>query len=465
MLVSLLIYLSLLLGIAKLSHKKKTTQSDLLVGGRSLNYWVTALSAHASDMSAWLFLALPSVIFLKGLSHAWIALGLLLGMFATWQLVAKRLRVQSEQLRVTTLVGLFYKRFGKSPAVCFLSAVLILAYLANYLSAGLVAMGYLIENMFDIPYQIAIALSLGVVLTYTMYGGFVAIAWTDFFQALFLLFVILFLPLAVVVKLGGFSEVFSKLQERGFTLSFVPGSSYWDWVQMLGIGANWGLGYFGMPHVISKFMGIEKPEELKKSMILGMCWQFLALFGAVSVGLVAVAYFSETVTHPEMIFAQMTQDLFAPGIAGFILCAVLAANLSTMDSQLLVCATVLSEDVQPHLPKAVKQRIPHNLWLFRSCVLFLAFVAWGLAGLGGRSIQDTVFYSWIGLGGSFGPLVLFALYSKQTSAKGAIAGLLIGALVPALWSYLAPYALGLPAMPATFLLSSLAIFVFSRVFP
>lgn len=452
-LISFCVYFLILLTIGLLAHKKQTSSADFIMGNRSLNFWLVAISAHASDMSVWLFMGFPMAIFLAGLSKAWIAIGLLLGMYLNWHWVAPRLRSLTEKYDCYTLSSFFEKRFNDpSGKIRVLSAVMFVIFLTHYLSAGLIGMGVFLESLFGLNYYFGLSLAVLVVVAYTFTGGFIAVAWTDLFQGLFLLAMILIVPALAFFKIGDIETINQVAAAKEIPLSFWPGDVL-SMLNMILLAISWGIGYFGMPHVITKFMSINSTSELKKSKWIGMTWQFLVLSAAIAVGLIAIAYFPEGLSNPQMVFIEMVKDLFHPLFSGFILCAVLAASMSTMDSQVLVCASVLSED----LYSCVKQ---HNvsseakLKFSRFSVLAVSLVALLLSLNKNTTIMETVSYSWAGLGSSFGPVVLSALFSKKANKYGAIAGILTGGSIVMIWPHVNPLILDYiiePMIPGFFL--------------
>ena len=459
-----IVYFSLLLIMGLVFHKKQTTSSDFIMGNRSLNFWLVALSAHASDMSAWLFMAFPMSIFVLGLSQAWIALGLLIGMFLNWQFVAPRLRSMTEEYNCYTLSSFFEKRFkDDSGVIRVVSALVMVIFLTHYLSAGLIAMGNLFESLFGLDYYIGLSIALLVVVIYTFVGGFTTVAWTDLFQGIFLLFMILLVPYMAYLKIDGWNQIVQVAEKQGISLSFAPQANFEAFFTISSLALGWGLGYFGMPHIITKFMGIKHVSEMNKSKWLGMSWQLITLAAATIVGLIGIAYFPNGLEKPEMVFVEMVKDLFHPFIGGFILCAIIAANLSTMDSQILVCGSMMSEDL--YVP--FHQKPPSDrkiLWFSKLSVVFISIVALILAFNRSSTVLDTVLYSWSGLGSAFGPLILMSLYSTRINRYGAMAGILVGSLISMGWSHLNPLLTNyeiLPMIPG-FFLSAAAIYFVSR---
>ena len=457
-------YFSILLSIGIFFHKKQKSDADFIVGNRSLNFWLTAFSAHASDMSAWLFMGLPSAVFIGGLSQSWIALGLMLGMFLTWQLVARKLRTETEKQQSYTLSTYFQNRFqDHSGTIRIITAAIQVIFLTCYLSAGLIAMGLLIESVFHIDYYIGLSIAILVAVTYTFYGGFETIAWMDFFQALFLLCVILFVPIFAFIKMdNGIDAIQTAALNRDMTLNFLKDTSFYSILSIVFLVLSWGLGYFGQPHIITKFMGIKDASEMNKAKYLGMSWQILALTSAVLIGLVGIGFFGDQLVNPELVFVEMVKSLFHPFIVGFILCGVIAANMSTMDSQILVCASVLSEDIYKYLvrKKATQKEL---LKMSRLAVVLVSAVALFIAFNRSSTVLDAVMYAWSGLGSAFGPLVLMSLYSTKANKFGAIAGILVGGTIAGTWPMLNPLItdFAIPSMIPGFFLSLLSIYVFS----
>lgn len=454
-----ILYLIILLAIGIFAHKKSTTEVDFIMGNRSLNFWLVALSAHASDMSAWLFMAFPAAVFIGGLSQVWIALGLLLGMLANWHFVASKLRIATEEMDSYTLSTFFERRFNdRSGILRSLTALMSIVFFASYLSGGLIAMGYLFESLFGIDYYVGITIATCVVVFYTIIGGFVTVAWADLFQGIFLLLMILLVPAVAFTKISGIQAIVQSAQAKEISLSVLKDPSITSMISVLLLAAGWGLGYFGQPHIVTKFMGIRQASDLRKSKYLGMAWQLLTLAAAATVGLIGIAYFSQGLANSEMVFVEMVKGLFPPFIVGFILCGVIAANMSTMDSQILVCASVITEDVYKHFihKKASSRQL---LKVSRIGVVVISFFALFLAYSKSSTVADTVFYAWTGLGCSFGPLVLVSLYSKNANRYGAIAGIFVGGVLAATWRYLNPLIIdfSIPSMVPGFLLSLLTI--------
>lgn len=464
------LYFAILAVIAVASHSVMRTSTDFILGNRSLSFWLTALSAHASDMSAWLFMAFPAAVYLYGLSQVWTALGLFLGMLLNWKLVARKLRVATEAYGANTLSTYFERRFGDDTGILrVLTAAMLVLFMSCYLCAGLIAMGFLLESVFGVNYYWGMTIAALFVTAYTFAGGFITVAWTDLFQALFLIVMITLVPITALGYLGngdisiGWTEVLTVARDQNIPLSPLGEMTPLGFVNLIFLALGWGLGYFGQPHIITKFMGIRHPADLRKSMYLGMTWQAMALTAATLCGLVGIAFFPQGLGNHELVFVEMVKLLYNPFWAGFILCAILAANMSTMDSQVLVCASTLSEDlwvkfIQPHATPRQRLRIT------RLCVIAITFLALIVAFYKSTTVLNAVLYAWTGLGCSFGPVVLLSLYYPQVDRYGAFAGIFVGGTVAALWDLFYPYGefLAMPAMIPAFALSCLSILAISR---
>ncbi len=461
--VSFVLYFLVLLSIGVFSHKPCESEEDFILGNRSLSFWLTALSAHAADMGAWLFMAMPAAIFVGGLPYMWMALGLFIGMALNWQLVAPRLRRMTEASQSSTLSTFFEVRFrDDSGLIRLVTALMSIIFLTCYLSAGLLAMGHLFESLFSVNYYVGISISVAVVMAYTTLGGFVAVAWTDLFQGLFLLFMVLLVPAVAFHAIGGFETVLWAANRQNISLHLLETSSFDSALSVLMIALGWGLGYFGQPHIITKFMGIRDPGEIKKAKWLGMTWQFFALAGAIMVGLAGIGYFPGGLANSELVFVEMVKTLFHPLVAGFILCAVLAANISTMDSQILVCASVVTEDLFKRFSgrQANSQEL---LAVSRRSVIAIGLTAFLIASTKSTNVTSAVFYAWAGLGSAFGPLVLVSLYSDSVNRAGALAGILVGGVCAGIWPVVEGYVtdLSIPALIPAFSASLLSIGIMS----
>ena len=431
MIVSFIVYFILLLGVGIYFYRQTGDVEDYLLGGRGLSSWVTALSAQASDMSGWLLMGLPGAVYLGGVKEAWIAIGLFVGTYLNWKLVAPRLRVYTEQTDSMTLASFFEARFNDpSGLLRTITSVITLLFFTIYSSSGLVAAGKLFESMFSVDFSVAVIIGAAVIMLYTFLGGFLAVCWTDFFQGVLMFLAITIVPVLAYNSVGGFEAVKSAIVAKEISLSLFP-----EDFSLLAIisAAAWGLGYFGQPHILARFMGIESPEKISRAMKIAIIWVFISLGGAVIIGLISVPMFDNlTGGNQEKVFIYMIQQLFNPWIGGILLAAILSAIMSTIDSQLLVSSSALTEDFYSKIinKDASEEEL---MWVGRICVLLISVIALFLALSGSSTVLGLVAYAWGGFGAAFGPIVLFALFSKNTSWQSALAGMIAGTVVLVVW--------------------------------
>ena len=450
-LLAFFVYFLALLAIGVVSYRRSKTATDFMVGGRSLNFYVTALSAQASDMSSWLFMAYPGLIFTFGGGSIWVAIGLFVGMWLLWTFIAPRLRVETERTGSLTLNAYFAARFGDERGwLRSVSAALSILYFTFYVAAGLVGIGYLFESVLGFDRVLGMSVGIFVVMVYTTVGGFYSIAWVDTWQALFLLAMIVLVPILALVDLGGFGQ----LQLYGRSWSPAPTVSN----VVYGV-LGWGLAYFGQPHILTKFMGIKRPEDLRKSKYVGLSWQFVCLVAATLVGFLGIAFFHGYLDNDELVFVLMVKQLFHPFIGGLVLSGVLAATISTMDSQILVLVSTLSQDVY-HRFFSKRASGKEMVWVSRLCVVLVCVLAYIAALFSHQNVLTLVLYSWAGLGSAFGPVLLLALHSKRINFAGAMTGMLFGGGIAAVWPLVEPY-IPVPAMVPGFCLNLVVIYLVS----
>lgn len=462
-LAAIVLYFALLFVVGFFSYRRHISASDFIIGGRSLNYWLTALAAHASDMSSWLFMAYPASVFMHGMPSIWTAIGLILFMYLNWQLIAPKIRVATEQYNSLTFSSFFESRLADtSGLIRIFSACILVFFYTVYISAGLVGLGLLLETLFNIPYTIGILIGILVVIPYVFTGGYVTLAWIDLFQGLFLMVVIILVPLYILPQVGGWDGIVKAAALKKIPLTIMPTSTPDEFLHVIFLTMGWGLGYFGQPHIVTKFMGIRNVNEIAKSKYIGMSWMVLSLGAATLVGLVGIAYFQQGLASPEEVFITMVKDVFPPFIIGFILCAVLAATINAMSSQVLVLSSSLTEDFYKRIiHKDASSR--ELLIVSRIGVVAVGLLAFAIAYLQLSTIYSLVLYAWSGIGASFGPLVILSLYSNRINKYGAWAGILSGGIVAAIWPYfndLMP-ALNIPSLIPAFLTSFLLILIVS----
>jgi sodium/proline symporter len=464
------LYFAVVLVIAYLTTQKQKSDQDFVIGNRSLNFWLTALSAHASDMSSWLFLAYPSMIFCSGIFEAWAAVGLTLFMFLNWHFIAPRIRHQTEKMNSLTLNSYFEARFeDNSGWVRIISATMSILFFTVYISSGLVSLGILAESLFHLPYATGISFGLAIVVIYVFAGGYKTVAYIDLFQGFFLLGVIVFIPTLLIYKFGGLTPIFESIRLKHLSASMLPDMTPKTIWAVLMTMLTWGLGYFGQPHIITKFMGIQKVSEMYKAKILGITWQTIALTSATLIGLICIHQFplnwcsAQDLQKSQQVSLELVKQTLPPAFSGLALCAILAATTNVMAAQILVVASNLSEDFYKHLfnKSASSDEL---LKVSRASVLIISFIAFLIAAFKVSSIYELVLYAWSGLGASFGPLILLSLYMKKLNRVGAFAGILIGGTLTILadlfqWGA----SLGITSMVLGFTAGLIAIPLFSKI--
>jgi len=433
-------YLIAVIGIGAVAYRRTRDLADYILGGRRLGRWVTAFSAVASDMSGWLLLGLPGYAYLAGMESLWIALGLLLGTYANWRLIAARLRCYSELANnALTLPDFFEHRFADSSHLLrLLSATFILLFFTFYTASGLVAGGKLFAAVFGLHYEWAVLTGTLVVVAYTFLGGFLAVSWTDLVQGLLMLAALIIVPVVALEQLGVSASWRAIHDLDPHLLQPLTGR---DGEALGGVALlsllGWGLGYFGQPHILARFKAIRDPEQLAAARRIAVSWVALTLTGALAVGLVGIAYLSPPLgeADSEKVFIELVSLLFHPLIAGVLLAAILAAIMSTADSQLLVASAALTEDFYKALwrPNARQLQL---VWLNRAAVVLVAAIAVALAWSPENKVLDLVAYAWAGFGAAFGPVLVLALYWPRMTRNGALAGILGGGISVIVWKQL-----------------------------
>ena len=464
--VAFLAYVAIVLSIGVYAYLKTKNATDYFLGGRELSPTVTAISAGASDMSGWVLLGLPGYAYLAGLEAAWISLGLVIGVAANWGLMAKRLRIYSEQLDdAVTLPTYLQRRFAdKTPWLKSISSLSILLFFLFYVGSGLIAGGKLFNEVFGFDYQIAVFVSVALILFYTLFGGFLAVSWTDVFQGLLMLLALVCVPVLVISQAGGLDEFTAQISLKNPQLLNVFTDINGDALGWLAIvsAMGWGLGYFGQPHILARFMAIRSAAETGKAASIGVTWAFLCYLLAILVGLSGVAYLPGIIPDSEKVFIALTGLIFHPLIAGILLAAILAAIMSTVDSQLLVCSSSLAEDLYPLVVK--KQLSPEErLQVGRVAVVILALMATLLAMEPDSKVLDVVSYAWAGLGASLGPAILISLYWRKMTARGALAGVFVGGATVIIWPQFEGGIFELYSLVPGFGVSALAVVVGSLI--
>ena len=472
--IAFVLYLGLMVFIGLRAMKKNNSATDFFLGGRNVGPWTTALSAEASDMSGWLLMGLPGLAYLGGMKEAfWTAVGLAAGTYLSWLIVAKPLRKCTIAFgNSITIPEFFTNRFkDKSHIIATITVIFSVLFFTIYVASGLVACAKLFNSVFGLEYHVGLVIGLVVILSYTIMGGYLAVCKTDFIQGTLMIVALIITGIAVTALLGGWTPAFDKVNV--FTQNALNGKFGEELKKAVAgnqsYGASsiisavvWGLGYFGMPHFIIRFMGIRSNKEVKISRRIAIVWVIIALGTAVLVGTLGTAFLTEplSVSGAETVFSVVMQKIFPPFIAGIFLCAILAAAMSTADSQLLVASSSFSQDVYKGLIKknASEKEI---LTVSRITVFVVAAIAFCLSLDQSSSIFSLVSYAWAGFGGTLGPIILLALFWRGTTRNGALAGLVCGGVTVILWHNLKGGLFDLYEILPAFIICGVVAFVVS----
>ncbi|MBY0095537.1 sodium/proline symporter PutP [Mesobacillus maritimus] len=456
--ISLGVYFLVMLLVGYYSYRRTSDLSDYMLGGRKVGPAVTALSAGASDMSGWMMMGLPGAMFVSGLSEAWLSIGLFVGAYVNYIVLAPRLRTYTIVANDSiTIPDFLENRFeDHSKMIRTVSAIVILVFYTLYTSSGLVAGGTLFESSFGANYQTGLLITAGVVVAYTLFGGFLAVSMTDFIQGVIMFVALILVPIVAFTQVGGVGATMDEIRSIDpAMLNLFKGTTFIGILSLLA----WGLGYFGQPHIIVRFMAVGSLKQLKSARRIGMGWMGVSLIGAMLTGLAGAAYHSmngTTLENSETIFIYFADVLFHPYITGFLLAAVLAAIMSTISSQLLVTSSSLTEDFY----KAFFKRNASDkelVFVGRLAVLIVAIVGVSLSLYPSDTILGLVGYAWAGFGSAFGPVLLLSLYWKRMTKWGALAGMIVGAVTVLIWANIDILADFMYEMIPGFFLSLLAV--------
>lgn len=457
-------YIVLMIYIGYRGYKSTQNLSDYILGGRQLTAFVAALAAGASDMSGWLLLGLPGEVYSTGISASWIAIGLIIGTYVNWKFVAAPLRTYTEHANnALTLPDFFANRFkDRTNILRIVSAIVILIFFTLYCASGVVAGARLFESMFAMSYMTALWIAALCTIAYVFIGGFLAVSWTDAVQASLMFTALIIVPIAAVFSVGGLDNAVQVAE------SVNPNSAHmFEGVTVMGIISSlaWGLGYVGQPHILVRFMAIDSIKSIPSARRIGMIWVILCLAGAVAVGFFGLAYFNthteylnRVASNPERVFIELSILIFNPWIAGIFLAAILAAVMSTLSAQLLVCSSSLTQDIYKtflHREASEKQLVTFG----RIMVVAVAIVAIFLAWDPNSGVLAMVSYAWAGFGAAFGPVVVFALTWRRMNKMGALAGMVVGAATVLIWKQFGWF--GLYEIVPGFIFASIAIYVVS----
>lgn len=469
-LVAFILYFILVLLIGFFFYKRSHSMEDYILGGRQMNPYVTALSAQASDMSSWLLMGLPGAVMLAGLGQAWIGIGLAIGSYLSWLFVAKKLRKHSVVSgNALTMPEFFSNRFRDEKGYLrLIASIIILFFFIIYVASGFKGCGTILTTVFpELSITIAMLIGAVIIIAYTFMGGYKAVCWTDFVQGLLMLVAVVVVPMAAMGHLGGWGDVEAAINSIGVE-NFLD--LFWDGGKPLSALAivsllAWAFGYFGMPHIVVRYMSIRNPEEVKVARRVSLIWIVIALTAAILIGIVGRAYYV-TVYGPigdfdtEHIFILMAGDMFIPIVAGLLYAAVMAAIMSTADSQLLVASSSITNDL---LGKSKKYNFSDSqlMWISRAVVIAVAVVAVVLALFGGNNIMGLVSYAWAGFGAAFGPLMILSLYWKRMNLNGALASMIVGFATVILWNTFLYSSTGIYELLPGFIFSMIAGIVVS----
>ncbi|MDR1779289.1 MAG: sodium/proline symporter PutP [Tannerella sp.] len=465
--VAFFTYMAVMLAIGVYFYKKsKSGMSSYFLGGREMGPWVTALSAQASDMSAWLFMSLPAAAYLFGYQACWIALGLIIGTYLNWKIVARRIRNFTFCFGdAITIPEYLQKRFRtQSPAIRMICSVIVLVFFLLYVASGFSAESKLFQELFGIDYRLALFISALTILMYTFLGGFLAVTWTDAFQSVLQFFTIVIVPFILFAKIpaDGIAHVFSGEFMSGTFFSSQTSNFTGEIVSGLG----WGLGYFGMPHILVRFMAVRNADDIKRSRIIAMLWVGIALCAAVAIGLFGRAYLdSQGFTYAsqaeaERIYLRFASELFFPWVGGILLSGILAAIMSTVSAQLLVVGSAMVNDIYLSVFKNTSES--KSVFFSRISIFIVTAVGIALAWFPESTVMGFVSYAWAGFGATFSPVILLSILWKRLTLGGALSGMIFGGLSVILWESFDLHAItGYSSIVPCFLISLIIIVVVS----
>ena len=451
--ITFALYLCAMMAIGIATYFRTQSYGEYILGGRGLGSWVTAISAQAADFSGWILMGLPGAAYASGLgkSSLYICIFTAIGAMINWKFVAQRLRVYTEQANNSLTISSYLEnRFqDKSRMLKLVTSIFVVFFFTGYVAAGFVSGGVLFESLFGIDRISAILIGAAVIIGYTFLGGFLAVTFTELLQGIIMFTTLMLTPILCIASVGGLEPVLAKIASiNPDMLSAVKTVDYnlekgifWQttgtitWITVVS-AIGWGLGYFGQPHILIRFMSIKNHRELVKSRLIALSiGNVFPLYGTIIVGLIGVAVYNgpTALANPETVFITMVKDSFNPWLAGFFLSAIMAAIMSTLSSQLLVAASSFAEDIYRsfYKPQATDKEL---MFVSRAMVLVLAVIAIFLSFRGGK-ILDLVGYAWSGFGAAFGPVILFSLFWKKMTRNAAVAGVVAGGLMVVIWPF------------------------------
>lgn len=471
--IAFALYAVIILAIGIWGFRKAKSTKDYFLGGRQLGSWTTAISAQASDMSGWLLMGLPGSVLVGGMTQSWVAIGLFIGTYLNWLIIAKRLRKMSYAAGdAITIPEYLQKRFFvKSPVVRLVCAVIIFFFFLIYTASAFSGGAKLFNFVFGTDYTLSLTIGALIIISYTFLGGFLAVCWTDLIQGLLMFAALVVVPIVVTVKVPDLGGAFQNaLSETTVICGNQITEYYWSFIRApdgsLAVttiisGLAWGLGYFGMPHILVRFMAIKNSDMIKKSRLIATIWVFVTLAAAVLVGGLGMIFLHDpqnaellaefnAINDSEKIFMFLSSSLLPALIVGVILSAILAAIMSTADSQLLVTSSAVTNDMFKIFKKDASEKT--LMWISRGTVILVAVIAYLIALDRDSTVMGLVSYAWAGLGAAFGPVMLLSLFWKRMTIYGAVSGIITGGVSVIIWE-------SVPVFKATGIYSLLPAFV------
>lgn len=426
------LYLLLLVGVGYITFLRTKTYSDYALAGRTNNKWVTAISASTSDMSGWLLLGLPGMAYTMGFGAIWVLVGILFGTLINWTVIANRLRIASESYDTVSLSEFYEKRLDdRKGTITLISGIVIVVFMVINSSAEIIGSGKLLNVAFGFDYQAGILISLAIVLIYTFLGGFLAVSWSNLIQGAIMFFALILVPLISIFKAGSLSVFTTNLlSQNEFFFNFLSGSKgFWEILGLILGGLGIGIGYPGQPHILTNFMAIKDPNEIKDSTLVAMTWVALTGYGAVIVGMVGRGMFP-LAEDPETIFLILTKEIFPGYTLGLFAAAVMAAILSSVSAYLLVASASFAANIFKRFVKVRSES--QQVWVSRIALVIISLCAY-LISLSGGLVFEVALYAWGGLAACFGPLTILSLYWSKTNKQGAIWSMLVGMATIIVW--------------------------------
>ncbi len=464
-LIGFIIYLAIVLLVGFLTFRFNKTIEDYILAGRKLGVWVVTFSERASGESAWLLLGLPGVIFVSGLSGLWVAIGCTSGILFSWMFISRKLRIESEANYALTIPEYFEHKFNDSSKIIrTFGTIIIVFFFTFYVCAQFSGAGKVLNVTFGIPQIWGMVIGALIILFYTIMGGFMAVAWTDYVQSMLMIGTLVLLPLIALVEFGGWDKIMAAISAtHADHLSVLGGNTGLIAIFSIISGLAWGLGYMGQPHLLARYMAIKNPDDLRKGTVIGISWAVLAFWGAMFIGLFGVAFYaSGGIADSEKVMPMMATQLFPGWLAGILISGAIAAMMSTADSQLLVTTSSVAEDIYHNYinKKATEKTLMSMSRLITFCVGAAAFV---IAYFSTELVFTMVGFAWSGLGSAFGPALFLTLWWRRTTREGVLAGMIVGTIVVIIWHFTPQLSGMLYELAPGFVMAFLAVWLVSLV--